>query len=330
MSDSAPAFSVQSAGAEGPEPDSAALYREMVRIRYFEDDVERLWKAGEIPGTIHLYQGEEAVAVGVSAALRPGDWVAATYRGHGVCLARGIDSYSLFAELMGRADGVCGGRAGTMNVASVQHGLVGCFGIVGGSIGAATGTALASQLRGDGGVSVAFFGDGAANQAYFHECLNWAAVRRLPVVYVCENNLYGEFTPMGRVTAGNGIASRAAAYGMPSSIVDGNDVLAVYAATHEAVLYAREGQGPTLLECMTYRHKGHSRGDPGTYRPKEELAAWLERDPLPRQAERIGRELAEQIDGQVRCEVDEARERAVAAPMPDGNSTAARATKESV
>jgi TPP-dependent pyruvate/acetoin dehydrogenase alpha subunit len=295
----------------------AALYREMLRIRYFEDEVERLWKSGEIPGTIHLYQGQEAVAVGVCAALTAEDSVAATYRGHGVCLARGIDPQSLFAELLGRAAGVCGGRAGTMNVTSLRHGLIGCYGIVGASIGAATGAALAAQLRPDGSVAVAFFGDGAANQAYFHECLNWAAVRRLPVVYVCENNLYGEFTPMSRVTAGGRIASRAAAYDLPAVEVDGNDVSAVFAAAQQAVAHARQGDGPTLLECKTYRHKGHSRGDPGTYRPKEEIAAWLERDPLPRQAERIGSEAAEAVEREVRAEIDGALAAALAGAWPE-------------
>lgn len=320
-----PAVDVGSAAR--PQPDNSDLYREMVRIRYFEDEIERLWAAGEIPGTIHLYQGQEAVAVGVCAALRPDDAVAATYRGHGVCLARGIDSYSMFAELLGRADGVCGGRAGTMNVGSLEHGVIGSFGIVGGSIGAATGAALASQLHGDGTVAVAFFGDGAANQAYFHECLNWAAVRRLPIVYVCENNLYGEFTAMGRVTAGGEIARRAAAYGMPGVQADGNDVRAVYQAAAEAVGRARDLQGPTLLECLTYRHKGHSRGDPGTYRPKEELAAWLDRDPIPRQAERIGRDAADAIDRQMRAEIDGARDAALASAAPDP-SLPSSATKE--
>ncbi len=309
----------------GDQADGPSLYRAMVRIRYFEDEVERLWKAGEIPGTIHLYQGQEAVAVGVCAALRTTDSVAATYRGHGVCLARGIDPRAMFAELLGRAEGVCGGRAGTMNVTSLRHGVIGCYGIVGGSIGAATGAALASQLSGDGSAAAAFFGDGAANQAYFHECLNWAAVRRLPVVYVCENNLYGEFTPMARVTAGGRISSRAAAYDMRAVEVDGNDAVAVRDAAAGAVSQARDGGGPTLLECKTYRHKGHSRGDPGTYRPKEEIAAWLERDPLPRMAQRIGGAAAEQLEQEVRAEIDEARRAALAGSWPDPNAPQAAA-----
>lgn len=325
-----PGEPVRSHGGSAGEhraPDPARLYREMLRIRVFEDELERLWKAGEVPGTIHLYQGEEAVATGVCAALERSDSVAATYRGHGVCLARGIAAKALFAELLGRVTGVCGGRAGTMNVTSLEHGLLGCFGIVGGSIGVATGAALASQLLGDGAVSVAFFGDGAVNQAYFHECVNWAAVRRLPVVYVCENNLYGEFTPMASVTAGGRILSRADAYGVPGVEADGNDVLAVYEASAAAVGRARRGDGPTLLEFRTYRHKGHSRGDPGTYRPREEIEWWLARDPLPRQAERLDAALVEQIDNEIRAEVGEAQASALAAPMPDA-ALAQSATKE--
>lgn len=305
----------------------ADLYRAMFRIRCFEDEVERLWQAGEIPGTIHLYQGQEAVAVGVCAALTPEDAVAATYRGHGVCLARGIEPYALFAELLGREAGVCGGRAGTMNVTSLDHGVIGCFAIVGGSIGAATGAALAAQLRRDGTVAAAFFGDGAVNQAYFHECLNWAAVRRLPVVFVCENNLYGEFTQMARVTAGGRIAPRAGAYEIPAEEVDGNDVLAVREAAERAASRARSGSGPTLIECKTYRHKGHSRGDPGKYRPKEEVALWLERDPLSRHAERIGSQAAAEIEAEIRAEIEGARQGARAAALADP-SRLQSATKE--
>ena len=214
-----------------------------------------------------------------------------------------------------------------MNVTSLKHGVLGCYGIVGGSIGVATGAALAAQLHRTGAVAAAFFGDGAANQAYFHECLNWASVRRLPVIYVCENNLYGEFTPMARVTAGGRIVTRAAAYDMLGVEVDGNDALAVFEAAQRAVSRARDGQGPTLLECKTYRHKGHSRGDPGTYRPKEEIAAWLKRDPLPRHGQRIGKAATEQIEGEVRTEVDAALENARGAPRPDPRILQA-ATKE--
>src|SRR5689334_13936368 len=218
------------------------LYRAMVRIRAFEDEMQRLFLRGEVHGTVHLYTGQEACAVGVCSALAPGDRVAATYRGHGAALAMGTTPRGLAAELMGRTTGVCGGRAGSMNVVDVEHGLIGCFGIVGGSIAAATGAALALERA--NGVAVAFFGDGATNHGYFHECLNFARVRRLPVVFACENNLYGEFTPMASVTAGGDIRARAAAYDMPAEKVDGNDVERVAAVAERAVAHARRGDGP--------------------------------------------------------------------------------------
>ena len=253
-------------------------YRGMVRIRAFEDEMQRLFLRGEVHGTVHLYTGQEACATGVCSVLAPGDRVAATYRGHGAALAMGTTPRALAAELMGRSTGVCGGRAGSMNVVDLEHGLIGCFGIVGGSIAAATGAALALQRT--GGVAVAFFGDGAANHGYFHECLNLARVRRLPVVFVCENNLYGEFTPMASVTAGGDIRARAAAYDMPAEKVDGNDVEQVAAVAERATDHARRGDGPAFLECLTYRHVGHSKTDPATYRPEGELDEWLARDPL--------------------------------------------------
>jgi TPP-dependent pyruvate/acetoin dehydrogenase alpha subunit len=303
------------------------LYAAMLRIRRFEDTVHLLFLQNEIEGTTHLCQGQEAVSVGVCDVLAPGDTVAATYRGHGACLAMGADPMRLFAELLGRETGLNGGRGGSMNVVDLEHNVLGCFGIVGGSIGAGTGAALAAQLTGDGTLAVAFFGDGAVNQAYFHECLNLAAVRRLPIVYVCENNLYGEWTAMERVTAGGRIAPRADAYGIPTSDVDGNDVLVVLEAAQEAVARAREGGGPTLLECRTYRHKGHSRVDPGKYRPKEEVEAWLARDPLPRLAERLDPGSVERIGEAVGREIEAALEEARAGAFPDP-SLPASATKE--
>jgi TPP-dependent pyruvate/acetoin dehydrogenase alpha subunit len=215
-----------------------------------------------------------------------------------------------------------------MNVIDLEHGLLGCFGIVGGSIGAGTGAALAAQLSGDGTVAVSFFGDGAVNQAYFHECLNFAGVRKLPIVYACENNLYGEWTPMVKVTAGGRITPRAAGYGIPSVEVDGNDVLAVREAAREAISRARAGDGPTLMECLTYRHKGHSRVDPGRYRPKEEVEAWLARDPLPRLAERLDPEVLQRLRETAEREVEAALEEARAAPFPDP-ARLGSATKES-
>jgi TPP-dependent pyruvate/acetoin dehydrogenase alpha subunit len=298
--------------------DLEQLYRRMVTIRLFEDAVQRLFMQGEIQGTTHLYQGQEAIAVGVCAALEEGDAIAATYRGHGACLAMGTEPTALMAELLGRESGVCGGRAGTMNVIDLAHGVIGCFGIVGGSIAAATGAALASRVKGDGRVTVAFFGDGAANQAYFHECLNLASVMALPVVYVCENNLYGEWTRMETVTAGGTIAGRAGAYAFPGVEVDGNDLLAVLDAALDAVARARRGDGPTLIEAKTYRHKGHSRLDTGErYRPTAEVEHWLAHDPLPRAAALLHEETVERIRREAEDEIGHVLEAAQAAPWPD-------------
>ena len=295
-------------------------YSRMLMIRLFENEIHRLFLRGEVHGTTHLYAGQEAVAVGVCSVLQRGDWVAGTYRGHGHSLAAGTEPEALVAEMLGRTTGVCGGRAGSMNVADLAHGLIGCFGIVGGSIGAATGAALSAKRTGN--VAVAFFGDGATNQAYFHECLNFAQVATLPAVFICENNFYGEFTPMQKVTGGADIAARADAYGMRSARVDGNDLWAVSDTAREAVEHARAGGGPTLVEAQTYRHYGHSKSDPATYRPKEEVERWMERDPLTIARARL-LELGTgegEIDGaerDVRAELDRAVENALAAPYPD-------------
>lgn len=297
-----------------------AGYERMYLIRQFETAMHRLFLAGEVHGTTHLGAGQEAVAVGTCMALGPADYVAGTYRGHGHALAKGTQPEPLVAEMLGRATGVCGGRAGSMNVVDLEHGLIGCYGIVGGSIAAALGAALSGKRHGR--VAVAFFGDGAANQAYFHECLNMAMVLRLPAVFVCENNLYGEFTPMASVTAGADIAGRARAYDMPSAVVDGNDLWAVHAAVAEAVERARSGGGPTLLECRTYRHYGHSKSDPAPYRSKEEVEEWLARDPLKLARTRLledGVPEAQIDDAEARAKavIDQAVEAAVAAPYPD-------------
>jgi TPP-dependent pyruvate/acetoin dehydrogenase alpha subunit len=292
----------------------------MVRLRAFEDEMQRLFLRGEVHGTVHLYSGQEACAVGVCSVLGAGDRVAATYRGHGAALAMGTEPRGLAAELMGRGTGVCGGRAGSMNVVDLEHGLIGCFGIVGGSIAAATGAGLSLQRT--GGVAVAFFGDGATNHGYFHECLNFARVRRLPVLFVCENNLYGEFTPMAAVTAGGDIRARAAAYDMPSEKIDGNDVERVRAVAERAVDHARRGDGPAFLECLTYRQLGHSKTDPGVYRPDGELDEWLARDPLTVAAAKLAEAgvSADEIgacEAAARTEVETEVATAVADPYPD-------------
>jgi TPP-dependent pyruvate/acetoin dehydrogenase alpha subunit len=295
-------------------------YARMLLIREFEQHIHRLFLKGEVHGTTHLSAGQEAVPVGVCMALEHADYVSGTYRGHGHALAKGTSPEALAAEMLGRATGVCGGRAGSMNVVDLEHGLVGCFGIVGGSIAAATGAALTAKR--EGGVSVAFFGDGAVNQAYFHECLNFARVLELPVVFVCENNLYGEFTPMAAVTAGGRIAARAGAYDVPFEVVDGNDLWAVHEAATRVVAGARGGEGPSLLECQTYRHFGHSKSDPAPYRPAEEVERWLERDPIKLTRERLLADgLAEDeiaaAEQRTIAELDQAIEAARAAPFPD-------------
>lgn len=303
-----------------------AAYRRMWEIRLFEEAMHRLFLKGEIHGTTHLSSGQEAVPVGISQALASGDLVAGTYRGHGHALAAGTELGPLAAEMLGRVGGVCGGRAGSMNVIDLQHGLIGCFGIVGGSAAAALGGALALKHR--KGVAVAFFGDGATNHGYIHESLNFAKVHSLPVVFVCENNLYGEFTPWQNVTAGGDIAGRAAAYGISATKVDGNDVLAVQTAAASAVDRARNEHEPSFLECLTYRHFGHSKSDPGAYRTKEEVATWRERDPLTIARERLlAAGLGEGDVDAMRAEAEQAVDAAVAfalaSPFPEPATDAA-------
>jgi TPP-dependent pyruvate/acetoin dehydrogenase alpha subunit len=302
-------------------------YGRMLLLRYFEEAMQRLFLRGEIHGTVHLYTGQEAVSVGVCAALDPGDQVAATYRGHGAALAKGTEPEALAAELMGRTSGACGGRAGSMNVIDLEHGLLGCFGIVGGSIATATGAGLTAQR--EGRVVVAFFGDGAANQAYFHECLNFAQLMSLPVVFVCENNGYGEFTPWEQVTAGGDITSRAGGYGMPAAKVDGNDLEAVIGDARQAVARARAGEGPSFIEALTYRHLGHSKSDPGAYRPEGELASWLDRDPIVLLRARLSGKPGveegqlDELEREAQERIDLAIEAALAAPYPDPAERAA-------
>ena len=301
-------------------------YARMLLIRLFETSMHRLFLRGEIHGTTHLSAGQEAVAVGVCMALQPSDYITGTYRGHGHALAKGTPPEPLAAEMLGRATGICAGRAGSMNVIDLNHGLVGCYGIVGGSIAAGLGAALSAKRQGR--VAAAFFGDGAANQGYFHECLNMAQVLSLPAVFVCENNLYGEFTPMATVTAGGDIAARAQAYAMPSAVVDGNDLWAVHDAARVAVDRARQDGGPTLLECRTYRHYGHSKGDPARYRPKEEVEEWMARDPLKIARARlldhgITEEQLAATDEATTELLDRAIAGALAAPYPDPESEAA-------
>ena len=259
-----------------------AIYRTMHRIRQFELQVARCFAAAEIPGFIHVGVGEEAIAATVCTLLKPADFVSATHRGHGHCLAKGADAGRMMAELFGRATGHCGGRGGSMHLCDMPNGVLGTNGIVGGNLPIAVGTALASRVRGTRQVTAAFFGDGAANEGAAHEAFNLACVWDLPIVFVCENNLYAALTPQSAHTKGTVIADRAAGYGMRGVRVDGNDVLAVYAAASAAIDAARAGEGPTLIEAMTYRWHGHHEGDRMAYRTKEEMNAWREQDPIPR------------------------------------------------
>lgn len=298
------------------------LYRQMVLIRGFEDLVQELFLKGHVHGTTHLTSGQEAVAVGVSSCLGPEDRVAGTYRGHGHALAIGIGTQALLDEMLGRASGINGGRSGSMNVTSIDDRYIGSFGIVGGSIAAATGAGLA--LRTTGGVAVAYFGDGATNQGYFHECLNFAHAFALPVVFVCENNLYGEYTLTTAVSGGT-IPARAEALGVTAETVDGMSVWRVREAAGRAVQRARAGNGPTLLEAKTYRFVGHSRSDPGKYRPPGELEAWQQRDPLilcRARLEASGATATEldHVEADVAQELENARTAGLAAPWPDPES----------
>jgi acetoin:2,6-dichlorophenolindophenol oxidoreductase subunit alpha len=257
------------------------LYEQMVVIRRTEQAAHDLFLSGLVKGTTHLAAGHEAIAVGASAALRPDDYVFATYRGHHHAIARGGTPEECLAELMSKATGICKAKGGSMHLTKADVGMLGSYAIVGSHLPIAVGAAWSATLRGTEQVAVAFFGDGATNIGAFHEALNLAAVWRLPVLFVCENNLYMEYTPIASVTAvANPAADRAPAYGIPADLIDGNDVLAVRDSVATAVERARAGAGPTVIEARTYRHFGHSRADPATYRPEEEVKAWLERDPL--------------------------------------------------
>jgi TPP-dependent pyruvate/acetoin dehydrogenase alpha subunit len=295
------------------------IYRQMLVIRGFEELVQSLFLAGEVYGTTHLYSGQEAIATGVASVLEDRDRVAATYRGHGHALALGVDLQALLDEMLGRASGINGGRAGSMNVNSLDDRLIGSFGIVGGSIAAATGAALALK-RTTGGIAVAYFGDGAMNQGYVFECLNFARVFELPLVLVCENNGYGEYTPFRSVTAGE-IRARAEVMEVPAETIDGMSVWTVREAAQRAVAHARSGGGPAFVEALTYRFVGHSRSDPGAYRPDGELDEWRARDPivvLRAQLEADGADAAalDDLEHGVTDELAQIRAQGLAAPFP--------------
>ena len=300
------------------------MYRGMLRIRRFEEQIWTVYTGGLMYGLAHLYIGEEAVAVGVCSALRTDDYITSTHRGHGHCIAKGGKMDRMMAEVLGKVTGYCRGKGGSMHITDMSLGILGANGIVGGGFGIATGAALSAKLRGTDQVAACFFGDGAANQGVFFEVMNCAAIWTLPVIYVCENNHYGEYTATEKVTAGKCIADRAQPFGIPAKVVDGSDVIAVHEATAEAVERARSGQGPSLIECETYRYRGHHVGDPGVaYRRKEEIEQWMKKDPIERLKQKI---IAEQqaseaeltaIDEEIQKKVEDAVEAAKAAPNPE-------------
>ncbi|MBA2332841.1 MAG: thiamine pyrophosphate-dependent dehydrogenase E1 component subunit alpha [Actinobacteria bacterium] len=294
----------------------------MVEIRLFEDKVQELFQQGLIEGTTHLCQGQEAVSVGAMAALQPDDYLTVTYRGHGHAIARGLELETLFAEIMGRSTGCCRGVGGSMHFTDFSRGLIGAFAIVGAGLPVAVGAALSAKLNGEDRVALTFFGDGTTNIGTFHEALNMASVWSAPVVFIIENNLYGEYSPVRETTPLDDLAERAKSYAIPGVVVDGQDVQAVHAAVQEAVDRARSGAGPSLLEMKTYRYRGHSRTDPARYRVPGELEQWKERDPIALLGAVLAQDGALSEDAQralwteVKAEVDAAAARAAEAPYP--------------
>jgi pyruvate dehydrogenase E1 component alpha subunit len=310
-------------GAELDRDLRIRLYRTMVECRQFEQRTHELFLAGLVRGTTHLGIGQEAVAAGFAGAMREDDWTFCTYRGHNHNLARGVPMAPALAELMGKQGALNGAKGGSMHLTSVAHGVMGSYAIVGAHLPIAVGAAWSAQYRGTDQVAVCFFGDGTTNIGAFHEALNLAAVWKAPVVFVCENNQYMEYTPIGAVTSvERPAADRASAYGLEALVVDGNDVEAVYDMARRTVDRARAGDGPSLVEALTYRHGGHSRADPGKYRPDEEVKAWLARDPIAAQRKRllgagVEASVLDGIDAQAKAAVAEAEATVKAAPEPD-------------
>jgi len=296
--------------------------RSMHLIRGFEDEVNAFFAKGLVRGSTHLCQGQEAVSVGACRALAEQDTMTCTYRGHGAVLAKGAPLDRTFAEILGRAGGLCGGKGGSMHLTDTSVGAFGSFAVIGAHLPIANGLALGGRLLGRDSVSLCFFGDGTANIGAFHEALNLAAIWKLPVVFVCENNLYGEYTAIAKTTPIDALADRADSYGMAKARIDGNDVGVVYDTVTDAADRARSGGGPSLIEAMTYRHKGHSRSDPAAYRPDGELESWLEWDPILLHERALGEQgVAEATLGEIgtaaAAAVATARDRALSWPEPD-------------
>ncbi|MCC5423301.1 pyruvate dehydrogenase (acetyl-transferring) E1 component subunit alpha [Clostridium botulinum] len=299
------------------------MYKTMLKIRKFEQVAMNTFAEGKIPGFVHLYIGEEAVATGVCANLKDSDYITSTHRGHGHILAKGGDLKFMMAELFGKATGYCKGKGGSMHIADATKGILGANGIVGAGHNIAVGAGLSAQYRETDQVCVCFFGDASTNQGTFHESLNMASVWKLPVVFVCENNLYGISMSQNRHQAIKDVADRGVAYNVPGIVVDGNDVFAVYEAAKEAIKRAREGKGPTLIECKTYRHRGHFEGDPCVYKPTEEQEEWLAKDPIPRfekylvENEILTEEKLKEVQKKVESQIDEAVDFANNSPYPE-------------
>lgn len=319
---------MQSLSQNVPPDKQLEMLRRMLTIRRFEERASADYLAGKIYGVVHCYIGEEAVAVGTCSALDAGDRIISTHRGHGHCIAKGADLDRMMAELYGRQTGYCKGKGGSMHIADFGIGMLGANGIVAGGIAIVTGAGLAAQMEGKGAVAVSFFGDGASNAGPFHECLNIAATWKLPMLYVCENNLYAAQTPAAATHALGDVAARAAGYGIPGIIVDGNDVFAVHQAASRAVDRARSGGGPTLIECKTYRWRAHTeRAGQLDPRDKGEIAAWKEKDPIAR----LERQLREQsvlddrrmeaLEGGVIAAIEAAVAFAEASPFPTPEQT---------
>jgi len=298
------------------------FYREMYKIRLFELKAAELFMQGLMAGNIHTYAGQEAAAVGACQALKQSDFITSTHRGHGHCLAKGGKANIMMAELFGKSMGYCKGKGGSMHIVDVSLGILGANGIVGAGIPIATGSALASKIKGTDEVTLAFFGDGASNEGVFHEALNMASAWKLPCIYLCENNKYGVSVCIDRICNVEDIADRAKGYNIPGVVVEGNDAFAVFEAVKAAATRARKGEGPSLIECKTYRHRGHYEGDPQVYKSQEEIETWKQRDPIIRlRAEMLHENMAtaaemDSVEAEIKAEIEAAVNFAKQSPYP--------------
>jgi len=298
------------------------MYRSMVKVRHFEEKCVEMMQNNFFPGRIHSYIGQEAIAVGACLALDKKDWILSNHRGLGHCLTKGSDPEKLFAECLGKESGYCKGKGGMMHIADIEHRILGTTAIVGSGIPIAVGAALALQLKKRREVILCFFGDGASNTGAFHEGINLAAVWHLPVIFLCENNQYGEFTPVSKSTLVKDIARKASAYGIKGEVVDGNDVISVYRVVNKMIASARQDKGPSLIEAKTYRIRGHYEGDPDSYRTKEEVKKWAKEDPILRLKQKLLKEEIckdeelKSLEKQIASEIEDASKWALKSPFP--------------